>query len=182
MKIPNFKNNVLPPNDYAVTFDELRSSVLVNGCGDLRERTWDKQWRNTLVNNLEVMAKQLWKVGIENIYVNGSFVENKDHPNDIDGYFDCDLHFLASGELERELNLLDKDKIWTWDRYTRRPYLGYEKKQLPMWHKYRVEMYPHATGLSSGIKDKYGNELEFPAAFRISRENNEPKGIIKLKR
>jgi hypothetical protein len=29
-------------------------------------------------------------------------VEEKDHPNDIDGYFVCDLQVLASGELTRQ--------------------------------------------------------------------------------
>lgn len=55
----------------------------------------------------------------------------------------------------------------------------YPKKQLPMWHQYRVELYPHF-GQSSGIQDQYGNELEFPAAFRRSRADGKPKGIIKI--
>jgi hypothetical protein len=37
-------------------------------------------------------------------------VEDKDHLNDIDGYFVCDLRALASGELQRQLNLLDPYK------------------------------------------------------------------------
>lgn len=47
-----------------------------------------------------------------------------------------------------------------------------------MWHKYRIELYPHF-GQSSGILDEFGNELDFPAAFRKSRANKQ-KGIIKL--
>ncbi len=43
--------------------------------------------------------EQLWPVGIREIYADGSFVEDKDHPNDIDGYFVCGLRELASGEL-----------------------------------------------------------------------------------
>jgi len=178
--IPNFENGILPVADYEVTFKELRESVLVNGCGDLRERYWDKEWRNMLVGNLEIMVNQLWQVGVKNIFINGSFVEEKDHPNDIDGYFECDLKYLAGGELQMALNLLEPDKIWTWHQATRKPYKGYPKKQLPMWHKYRVELYPHVPGLMSGIKDKFGNELEFPAAFRISRSDDKPKGIVKI--
>lgn len=53
------------------------------------------------------MAGQLWWIGIEEIVVDGSFAEVKVHPNDIDGYFCCELKRLASGELERELNRLD---------------------------------------------------------------------------
>lgn len=179
MTIPNFQDGVLPVGDYEATFAELRKSVLVNGCGDLKPN-WDRDWRSKLVDNLEIMVGQLWQVGIENIFIDGSFVEDKDHPNDIDGYFECDLKRLASGELQRELNLLDEGKIWTWDHRTRKPYLGYPKKQLPMWHKYRVEMYAHVPGHTCGIKDKHGNELEFPAAFRLSRSNDTPKGIIKI--
>jgi len=49
-----------------------------------------------------------------------------------------------------------------------------------MWHKYRVELYPHVPGLMSGIRDQHGNELEFPSAFRQCRRDSEPKGIIKV--
>lgn len=179
MTIPNFQDGVLPVGDYEATFDELRSCVLVSGCGELKQN-WDKDWRSKLVDNLEVMVRQLWEVGIVNIFIDGSFVEDKDHPNDIDGYFECGFDEFVSGKLQTALNLLDEDKIWTWDPHTRKPYPGYDKKQLPMWHKYRVEFYPHAEGIMSGIKDKHGNELDFPAAFRLSRSNDKPKGIIKI--
>ena len=51
-----------------------------------------------------------------------------------------------------------------------------------MWHRCRVELYPHV-GQLSGIRDKYGNELEFPSAFRLSRRNGErgPKGSRRRK-
>ena len=98
---------------------------------------------------------------------------------DNDGYFECDLKQLASGQLERELNLLDPFKVWTWDPSSRRSYRGYPKRQLPMWHVYRVELYPHV-GQLSGIRDRFGYELEFPSAFRQSRRNSQPKGIVKI--
>lgn len=179
MTIPNFQEGVLPVGDYEATFEELRSSVLVNGSGDLRQN-WDKEWRGVLLDNLEVMVGQLWQVGIENIFIDGSFAEDKDHPNDIDGYFECELADWRTGKIQTELNLLDEDKIWTWDPNTRKPYRGYSKKQLPMWHKYRVEFYPHIKGAMSGIRDRHGNELDFPAAFRLSRRDDRPKGIIKI--
>ena len=100
----------------------------------------------------------------------------------IDGYFVCNVVEIASGRLVRALNRLDPQKVWTWDPALRRAYPGYPKKQLPMWHVYRVELYPHFPGLSSGIRDKFGNELEFPAAFRQCRRDSTPKGIVKLKR
>lgn len=180
-KLPPFTaDGLLPANDYALTIDELRDSLLVAGPQQSSgESHWDGPWRRKLVDSLSILVAQLWQVGITEIFVNGSFVEDKDHPNDIDGYFVCDRLFLASGELERQLNLLDPHKVWTWDPATRRPYRGYPKKQLPMWHQYRVELYPHV-GQVSGIRDRRGHELEFPAAFRQSRRDGQPKGIIKI--
>lgn len=169
---------VLPPGDYLLTLDELRSSMLVAGPGDSNP-AWDRAWRLQLVENLETMVRQLWQVGVSEIFVDGSFVEDKDHPNDIDGYFVCDLMQVATGDLQRELNLLDPNKVWTWDPRTRVAYRGYPKKQLPMWHAYRVELYPHY-GQFSGIQDQYGNDLEFPSAFRLSRRDGKPRGIVKI--
>ncbi len=180
--IPTFEaDGLLPPGDYPVTFEELRGSVLVLGAGDPGHYpNWDGVWREKLVDNLEVLARQLWDVGITEIFADGSFAEDKDHPNDIDGYFVCELDRLKSGALARDLNLREPDKIWTWDPASRRPYRGYPKRQLPMWHKYRVELYPHVPGLLSGIRDRHGNELEFPSAFRQSRRDGRPRGIVKL--
>lgn len=176
--IPRFNSDgVLPPGDYVLTLQELAQSIFV--AGPIGAEGWDTQWREKLVANLGTMVRQLWQVDITEIFVNGSFVEDKDHPNDIDGYFECDLRRLASGQLERELNLLDPCKVWTWDPSSRRPYRGYPKRQLPMWHVYRIELYPHV-GQLSGIRDRFGYELEFPSAFRQSRRNNQPKGIVKI--
>ena len=180
--IPDFDSDgLLPPGDYEVSFDDLRRSVLVAGSGN--QGHWDAAWRTQLVDNLEVLTRQLWSVGITDVYADGSFAEDKDHPNDIDGYFVCDLGRLSSGDLERQLNLQDPSKVWTWDPASRRPYRGYPKKQLPMWHRYRIELYPHVPGLriGCGIFDKYGNELEFPSAFRQCRRNGKPRGIVKIK-
>lgn len=179
-ELPPFtKDGLLPLGDYALTLDGLRSSPLVLGPTGRRKRpTWDAEWRLHLVDNLSVMAHQLWQVGITDIFIDGSFVEEKDHPNDIDGYFDCDLKHLASRRLERELNELDPWKVWTWSPESRRKVPGFPKRQLPMWIQYRVELFPHY-GQLSGIRDPHGYELEFPAAFRLTREGL-PKGIIRL--
>lgn len=179
--LPEFTNDgLLPPGNYALSLEELALSPLVTGPSGGEHENWDASWRRELVGNLSLMVRQLWRVGVTEIFVDGSFAEDKDHPNDIDGYFECDLKRLGSGELERELNLLDPHKVWTWDPESRRPFRGYPKKQLPMWHIYRIELYPHV-GQLSGIRDKYGNELEFPSAFRLSRRNGQPRGIIKIR-
>jgi len=183
-KIPEFdENGLLPIGDYEVTLAALRDSILVQGPRDrLKYPSWDASWRMYLVDQLEMMVTQLWTVGVSEIFIDGSFVEDKDHPNDIDGYFVCDRKGFVSGRLATALNRLDPQKVWTWDHTSRRPYPGYPKKQLPMWHVYRVELYPHFPGLGSGICDKFGNELEFPSAFRQCRRDSHAKGIVKLKR
>lgn len=179
--LPAFTSDgLLPPGDYTLTLDQLQESVLVLGPGDPKDHpTWDAAWRLTLVKNLRILVGQLQQAGIDQIFIDGSFVEDKDHPNDIDGYFICDPHRFASGLLEHDLNLLDPAKCWTWDHRTRRPHRGYPKLQLPMWHAYRVELYPHYAGLLAGV-DSHGHELEFPAWFRQSRSTGNPKGIIRI--
>ena len=77
--------------------------------------TVDEREGSFLVSNLEILVDQLWQVGITRIYANGSFVEEKDRPNDIDGYFECELRHFVSGRLERDLNALDPAHVWTWD-------------------------------------------------------------------
>jgi hypothetical protein len=168
---------LLQPGDYELTIDDLRNSLLVVGPRD--GSLWDNEWRTYLVNQLELMVKQLWAVGVSEIFIDGSFVENKAHPNDIDGYFECDVRDLPT--MIRELNIAKLDKIWTWDSKSRKPYKGYTKKQLPMWHKYRVEMYPHYDiGPLTGILDEHGKNLLFPAAFRKTRDAFRPKGIVEI--
>src|SRR5215212_5740764 len=68
----------------------------------------------------------------------------------------------------------------------RSPYRNQPKWQLPMWHRYRVELYPHYVDLPialqrTGIRDEFGNDLHFPAAFRKSRREHKPKGIVKIR-
>ncbi len=158
----------------------MRDSALVLGPGEPRDHpAWDAAWRLTLVENLETLVRQLWQVGIGEIFIDGSFVEDKHHPNDIDGYFDCDPRRYASGELERELNRIDPQKCWTWNHAERRAYRGYPKRQLPMWHAYRIELYPHFTGLIAGT-DEHGQPREFPAWFRKCRRTGGPKGIVQI--
>jgi hypothetical protein len=176
---PFTSDGVLPAGDYPLTLEELRTSPLVTGEG-VASPTWDAAWRGQLVDNLAVLVGQLWQAGVDHIFVDGSFVEEKDHPNDIDGYFECDAHFFASGQLERALNALDPFKVWTWSPASRRFDPNSAKRQLPMWHQYHVELYPHFPGLLSGIRDQFGNELPFPSAFRLSRRAYLPKGIVQI--
>lgn len=129
--LPPFdQDGLLPAGDYELDFRQLRDSFLVTGAGG-ESPTWDVPWREFLVNNLQIMTEQLWKVGVTDVFADGSFVEEKDHPNDIDGYFVCSLQALASGELGRKLNLLDPHKIWTWDPRSREPIEDIRRSSFP---------------------------------------------------
>ncbi len=184
MAIPDqFNNNgVLDPGTYDATILDIKNSVFVSGNGS---PTWDSKWRTHLLDNAAVLIEQLWQVGITDIYLDGSFVEDKDHPNDIDGYFDPHLSLYDKSDIQKfaqivsGLNNLDLHKIWNWDPASRRAVPGFSKLQLPMWIFYRVELYPHL-GQGAGITDAFGNNLKFPSAFRQSRNGFRQKGIVRV--
>ena len=75
---PFTEDGVLPIGDHLLTLDELLISPLVVGWRDGNE--WDTSWRQTLVKNLSVMVSHLRRVGIRDIFVDGSFAEDKPHP------------------------------------------------------------------------------------------------------
>gem|GEM_PF-6478245 len=70
--LPAFTSDgVLPVGDYVLTIKELRQSHLVTGQMNASPG-WDSEWRGHLVDNLAIMAEQLWAVGIPEIFVDGS--------------------------------------------------------------------------------------------------------------
>jgi hypothetical protein len=179
--LPPFdEHGVLPIGDYPLTIEQLRHSHLVTGEGN-PSPTWDRVWRGRLVDNLELLIVQLGQIGITEIFVDGSFVENKDRPSDIDGYFECDKDAFLKGHIQEELNKIDPAGCWGWNDATRTWDPVTAKRQLPMWHEYHVELYAHWQGKQSGIRDRFGNMLQFPAAFRKRKHDNDrPKGIVKI--
>lgn len=176
---PFTMDGVLPPADYRLTFSELKASALVSGPAGPGTTPWDAEWRHTLVSMAEVLVQQLWAEGVEEIYLDGSFAEDRAHPHDIDGYFVCDAAGLL--DLQRRLNLRDPHQCWTWSRTSRRFDPDSAKYQLPMWHEYRTELYPHY-GQFSGIPGPTGYPLTFPDAFRRRRGDSLQKGIIQIVR
>ncbi|MDR6225667.1 hypothetical protein JOE21_001665 [Desmospora profundinema] len=84
--------------------------------------------------------RHLWEAKIEEIYVDGSFVTNKPEPGDIDGYYVADAREIASGSIYDRLNQIAKSDVW--DIRKREPDEEGIIKPL-MWHKHRVELYPH---------------------------------------
>ncbi len=186
--LPAFNSKgLLPQGNYSITFALLRRSFLVcgregeNGGGCISG--WDNLWREHLVDNLEVLSAPLRKIGVGELWIAGSFVENKAHPNDLDGFFECHPSKFLLGEWERELveasGFDGASEVWTWNEVAKTATADGLTRKLPMWHRYRVELFPHYSGLLTGLSDRYGRSLSIPAAFRLSRELM-PKGIIRL--
>jgi hypothetical protein len=172
--IPEFDaDGLLPPGDYPLTFEQLRGSMLVAGPPD--RPGWDRCWRARLVDNLEILTRQLWQVGVRNVFIGGSFVMAVDRPNDLDGYFDSHGLVRSWAEVVRILNLLDPHKVWTWanDRRVAYPEKG---EKLPMWHQYRVELYPNFGQIVTGFVDNQGNDVDYPAMFRRTRVHRATRG------
>ena len=180
MALPRFTpDGLLPPGDHTQTIDELRQSYLVTGEG-LEVPGWDSAWRAQLVDNLEPFIRQLWQVGVERIFVNGSFVTSQPHPGDIDAYFECELGRLDW--LVVELLQLEPVLPWDWAHWPIDPVTTLPK--LRIWHRYRVDLFAHSVDrpVPTGIKDEFGYDLFFPSLFRRDRLTSRPKGVIQLKR
>ncbi|MCQ2009485.1 hypothetical protein NOM01_05665 [Sporolactobacillus sp. STSJ-5] len=66
------ENGVLSPGDYLMTIEQLKSSLLVQGPGG--GEPWNQQKPLMLVNNLSILVDQLHRVGIDEIFIDSSFV------------------------------------------------------------------------------------------------------------
>jgi hypothetical protein len=165
--IPFFTDDgLLPPGTYQLTFEELRSSHLVTGLSSSDPENWETEWRMQLVKDAEALVNDLWKVGIEEVFLDGSFVEDKGRPGDIYGYYNC----LSLEEFQFQIHpkLCSLNQIWVVE--------GLGKSRI--WEIFRVEFYPNF-GQCAGLFDEFGNQLTFPSAFRRTRDNKQ-KGIIQI--
>ena len=179
--LPRFDDDgLLPPGNYELSLDQLKASMLVVGPGpDYPD--WDVGWRLQLVCALESLAGQLWQVGITSpICIGGSFVEDRNHPHDIDGYFYCDDRDFLSGQLERRPNQIDPHKAWNWDHRSRAPDAR-GRMRYPLWHRYRVDLFPNI-GQGTGVFDDNGNERNFYSLMRWSDRVKRLRGVILLGR
>lgn len=170
-------DGLLPPGDHPLTIDELRQSYLVTGEG-LNVPGWDSTWRAELVDNLEMFVRQLWLVGVGRIFVNGSFVTAKPDPGDVDAYFECTLATYAM----TLVRLMQTEPTLPWD-IAHRPIDPVSLRGKPvMWHRYRVEMFPHFTDYPNrtGIFDEDGRELELAEMFRRDKGSFRLKGVIQI--
>lgn len=158
----------LPVGDYPLTLDQLRESILVHGT---QRYPVDTEWRLQLVDNLSHLVPSLWAIGITDIYIDGSFVTSKARPNDIDGYYVCDVRDLLSESLFRTLHEVSGEAIWD---MRDRVQVGYDKIRPKMWKQYRCELYPHCEEVHLNFPHP-----PFPQFFRQTRVGV-GKGIVKL--
>jgi len=76
--IPAFDaDGLLPPNDYELSFEELRNSILAVGPG---RAEWDSAWRLQLIGNLETLTQQLWQVGVSEVFADGPLPKTRTTP------------------------------------------------------------------------------------------------------
>jgi hypothetical protein len=180
--IPPFDARGLLPHDCQTTLDELELSFLVTGKG-VDSSSWDAPWRHQLVQNLRAVARTFWQAGgVREIWIDGSFVEARDQPGDIDClFFLDDLRDWATGAFQARLNAVEGEDLWNWSDARRRLYPGAKIPKPPFWGKYRIEMFPEF-GRFCGITGPAGQLLTFSQAFRQQRGTFERKGILSLVR
>jgi hypothetical protein len=181
----------LPFGDHEMTFTELKNSILV--LGDESVPIWNESRRLILVQNLQFIVQQLWDIGIQNVFINGSFCTDKAHPEDIDCYFDVSLPLNtpklevsqikqavvmeALSQLFDELNTRVGKSIWDVWKKVYPDHYGNLKNE--MWERYRIDIFPNIRGVYSGVLNADGCNIKFDELFRKDR-NGVSKGIIKL--
>jgi len=130
MSIPKLqKNNELPPGEHQASLQEIEETY-----GLTSER------RKNLMHLLYMASGNLKTSGVRTIWINGSFVTNKEDPNDIDGCW----------EYNANVNLDILDPVFLGDR------AGMKKK-------YSLDLF-----IANCIEADSG--LPFPKFFQKNRE------------
>jgi RNAse (barnase) inhibitor barstar len=139
--IPEFnKEGLLPKGIHEASWEEFRERF-----------RWTPE-RERLMEGLERALESFKKAGCRSVYINGSFVTAKDHPNDYDGCWD-----------ETGVDIDKLDPVW----------LEFKNMRSSQKKKYYGEFFPATMNEISDAKIF----LEF---FQIDRERGKPKGIIKI--
>lgn len=139
--VPNFTNGgLLPPGIHWATWEEI-----ANRFGNTKRRA-------ELLAGLREALENLRDAGCRTVYVNGSFVTNKESPGDFDACWD--EHGVDPDALDPVLLTFDR---------------GREAQKA----KYLGELFPATSpAIESGV-----SFLEF---FQTDKESGERKGIIAI--
>ena len=139
--IPAFdENGLLPPGIHWAFWDEFFDRFAFSG------------WRRRLAAGLRAAADNLKKAGCLTVYVNGSFVTNKEVPNDFDACWE---------EAGVDPTVLDP------------VLLTFDPGRITQKAKYLGELFP-ASAIASGDGFSF---LEF---FQTDKETGRRKGIIAI--
>jgi hypothetical protein len=138
MNIPPLQaNGELPPGEHPATLDEIEQ---VYGSSNDRRRL--------LMRGLRDAAAQFAQAGVKAIWINGSFVTDKNMPNDIDGCWEYNPTVVID-KLDPVFLMRSRDA---------------------MKNKYGLDFF-----IANIIEA--GSGLPFPKFFQVNREG-EPKGIL----
>lgn len=139
--IPQFqKNGLLPPSQHEASWQEF-----------VRRFGWNPH-RRVLLRHMRNGLLSLRAAGCTTAYVDGSFVTNKDVPNDFDACWD------ATGV---DLTLLDP------------VLMDFDGRRLRQKMKFAGEFFP------ATMRANFNGE-QFLNFFQLDKESGAPKGIIKL--
>lgn len=187
MNLPFFNlDGVLPAgDDFKLTFDGIRQSHLITGACSSNVSDWDREGRLHLLENFEMLVNCLWKVGVEEVFLGGSFVEDKPKPQDIDGCFLCpNADELRKGQFSKYLDdvsteLMREQRVWYWGDRIENTITG--RRELRMKHYYHVELIPYSPDMKNAITiPATGERLPIPVAFRKRHGDLLSKGIVQV--
>jgi hypothetical protein len=140
--IPDFTDaGALPPGEWQTNLDEIEEKLAWSGR------------RRELLAGLRKALSLMGSCGVERVYLDGSFVTDKDRPGDIDGCYD-----LAADATEEDLRRLEP--IWPpnpWNRAEAKDRFG-------------VDFFPAAT-------EELGSGMPFKRFFKRDREGRE-RGVL----
>lgn len=165
------KNGLMSPEDHPVTLEELEA-LLKAGPGNGQE--WDTSWRLKLFTELKKRCQELYSIGIDDIYVDGSFATDKAHPNDIDGYFIVPRKYWLN-EGEAALKAIDPE-FW---RFEVVPDAN-GHAAYPMAFSHNIELFPmylEHTLEYAPCPELIDPKIQF---FRTDRYTRKPKGIFRI--
>lgn len=141
VKIKHGVWEVLPPGIHPATFAELEARFATT------------KHRRELFEGFKAGCKLLAEAGCTAVYIDGSYITNKDIPGDFDACWD---------EAAVDFNTLDTT-LWTFDN-----------KRAAQKAKFKGEFFPQT---AQAVANPPLNFLSF---FQRDRNSPTPKGIVKL--
>lgn len=130
-------NGELPPGEHLTTLDEVETVFgAANDC------------RQLLMRGLRDAVLNFHEAGVRTLWIDGSFVTDKEEPNDIDGCW----------EYTSVVNIEKLDPV----------FLQHSRKEMKM--KYGLDFF-----IANIVEADSG--LPFPKFFQVNREGG-PKGIL----